>query len=420
MHEGYYSSLLGLRGAPAEAEAVIVARDVLLAGPRPPQHPPTGPSRPTRRTWVSSRRSAAPRTARLCGPAWWPATSMWLPRTTRPTPKRTRRSSLTWPGRGPRGWRPPWGPCWRPWVRTRTSASLWNGCPRRLPACSGSTNTGGRSLGAGRRTWWRSTRWPSGPPGSGHGPRGGGTPPSGGAPSRDGWSTRCSGATSWSGMVRPPGDGRPPGPRRRHGVSGAGLRGGGGDRRRDRVQHRDEWLPGGADRPVVRRPDRGDDGAARRQLRGQQRRRRVGRRAGGRVRGSGGSPVAEQLAVRTDAGRIPCRGRRRGHRGHRYQGAHAPHPRGRRDAGGDLDRGPRRLVALGPGPPGAVDARRRPRRHGVHGRAVRGPRRGRAGDAARGRPPAGGRARLGAEAEQPPDARPQRVRDGGLPGPHAG
>ena len=32
MHEGYYSSLLGLRGAPAEAEAVIVARDVLLAG----------------------------------------------------------------------------------------------------------------------------------------------------------------------------------------------------------------------------------------------------------------------------------------------------------------------------------------------------------------------------------------------------
>lgn len=32
MHEGSYSSLLGLRGAPAEAEAVIVARDLLLAG----------------------------------------------------------------------------------------------------------------------------------------------------------------------------------------------------------------------------------------------------------------------------------------------------------------------------------------------------------------------------------------------------
>jgi dihydroorotase len=32
MHEGYYSSLLGLRGAPAEAEAIIVARDLLLAG----------------------------------------------------------------------------------------------------------------------------------------------------------------------------------------------------------------------------------------------------------------------------------------------------------------------------------------------------------------------------------------------------
>lgn len=32
MHEGHYSSLLGLRGSPAEAESVIVARDLLLAG----------------------------------------------------------------------------------------------------------------------------------------------------------------------------------------------------------------------------------------------------------------------------------------------------------------------------------------------------------------------------------------------------
>jgi dihydroorotase len=32
MHEGQYSALLGLRGAPAEAESVIVARDLLLAG----------------------------------------------------------------------------------------------------------------------------------------------------------------------------------------------------------------------------------------------------------------------------------------------------------------------------------------------------------------------------------------------------
>jgi dihydroorotase len=32
MHEGYWSSFLGLRGAPGEAEAVIVARDLLLAG----------------------------------------------------------------------------------------------------------------------------------------------------------------------------------------------------------------------------------------------------------------------------------------------------------------------------------------------------------------------------------------------------
>lgn len=32
MHEGYASTLLGLRGAPAEAEAAIVSRDLLLAG----------------------------------------------------------------------------------------------------------------------------------------------------------------------------------------------------------------------------------------------------------------------------------------------------------------------------------------------------------------------------------------------------
>jgi dihydroorotase len=32
MHESYWSSSLGLRGAPAEAEAVVVARDLLLAG----------------------------------------------------------------------------------------------------------------------------------------------------------------------------------------------------------------------------------------------------------------------------------------------------------------------------------------------------------------------------------------------------
>jgi dihydroorotase len=32
MHEGYASALLGLRGVPAEAEAVIVSRDLLLAG----------------------------------------------------------------------------------------------------------------------------------------------------------------------------------------------------------------------------------------------------------------------------------------------------------------------------------------------------------------------------------------------------
>jgi dihydroorotase len=32
MHEGYWSSFLGLRGTPAEAEAVIVSRDLLLAG----------------------------------------------------------------------------------------------------------------------------------------------------------------------------------------------------------------------------------------------------------------------------------------------------------------------------------------------------------------------------------------------------
>ena len=36
MHEGYYSTIYGLRGIPAEAEEVMVVRDILLANSRSP------------------------------------------------------------------------------------------------------------------------------------------------------------------------------------------------------------------------------------------------------------------------------------------------------------------------------------------------------------------------------------------------
>ena len=63
----------------------------------------------------------------------------------------------------------------------------------------------------------------------------------------------------------------------------AGVRRGRGDRGRDRLHHRDDRLPGDADRPVVPPADRRDDGPAHRQHRGERRGRRVGADLGGRA-----------------------------------------------------------------------------------------------------------------------------------------
>ena len=66
------------------------------------------------------------------------------------------------------------------------------------------------------------------------------------------------------------------GARGRHGLRGRGVRGAGRRRRRPRRQHQPDRLPGGLHRPVVRRPGRGHDLPAHRQLRAPLRRRPVG------------------------------------------------------------------------------------------------------------------------------------------------
>ena len=71
---------------------------------------------------------------------------------------------------------------------------------------------------------------------------------------------------------------------------------------RDRVQHRDHRLPGGADRPVVPRADRDDDGA-----RDRQRRRQPGRLRVGRAPGAPASSCAScRRWCRTGAPRARC------------------------------------------------------------------------------------------------------------------
>ena len=59
-------------------------------------------------------------------------------------------------------------------------------------------------------------------------------------------------------------------------------------------------LPGGVHRPLLPRPDRGDDGADDRQLRGQRRGRRVGQAAGDRRRRAGAVARVLQLARHRD------------------------------------------------------------------------------------------------------------------------
>ena len=63
----------------------------------------------------------------------------------------------------------------------------------------------------------------------------------------------CTGSSrSRTGRRRGDGSGRTAGPRGRHGLPGLGVRRGGRDVRGGRLQHRDDRLPGGPDRPVLR------------------------------------------------------------------------------------------------------------------------------------------------------------------------
>ena len=69
------------------------------------------------------------------------------------------------------------------------------------------------------------------------------------------------------------------------------------DVRRGGLHHRDDRLPGDADRPVVPPPGRGADRAAHRQHRRQRRGRRVGPDLGRRLRGARPGPAPVELAV---------------------------------------------------------------------------------------------------------------------------
>ena len=75
-----------------------------------------------------------------------------------------------------------------------------------------------------------------------------------------------------------------PRPRGRDGVPGRRDRPAGDVLRRDRLQHRDERVPGSPDRPLLLRPDRRHDGGARRQLRHPRGRGGVGPRPRRRLR----------------------------------------------------------------------------------------------------------------------------------------
>ncbi len=156
-------------------------------------------------------------------------------------------------------------------------------------------------------------------------------------------------------------DERDSGPGRRHLVRRRVGRRPRRDHRRSRVQHEHDRLSGGADRPVLRRPDRHHDGAADRQLRRRRRRRRVRRPEGGRLRHP--RPVAgrQQLALAGHAQRLPDRQRHRRHRRHRHAGADAQAAVGRRDARRHRHGRRRPAGAGGAGARGAADGRHGPR-----------------------------------------------------------
>ena len=175
--------------------------------------------------------------------------------------------------------------------------------------------------------------------------------------------------------------GRHAGARGRHDAARQGVRRLRRVVRRDGVQHRHDRLPGDAHRPVVLRPDRGDDRPAHRQHRRQRRGPGEPPHLGQRLRGP--RAVADRLEL---AGPAEPGGRAEGAGDHRHRGAGHPRAdhaaaRARRDAGGRVHRRgqPGAAARARPGQPG--HDRRRPgadRHHAaaLHGRPA-GRRRGR-------------------------------------------
>ena len=146
---------------------------------------------------------------------------------------------------------------------------------------------------------------------------------------------------------------------------GRGDRAAGHLLRRDRLQHRDERLPGGPDRPVVLGPDRRDDGGARRQLRHPRRGGRVGPRARGRIRRAGLSGALERHRGRGEPRGLPRAARRDRPPWARHAGARAADPERGRHARRGLDRDHGRRGAPPPGPRLAGHDRERSRSLGL-------------------------------------------------------
>ena len=145
MHEGEWSSHLGIPGVPAEAEELMVMRDIALSrftgAPVHFQHlstrgsiamvraarqvglsitaeaathhftSPTRPALPTTRYSRSTRPCARPTTGKRCARAWPTGRSTPLPPTTPPIPPTPKKCPSTRRRRGCSAWRPLW--LWR-------------------------------------------------------------------------------------------------------------------------------------------------------------------------------------------------------------------------------------------------------------------------------------------------------------------
>ena len=193
------------------------------------------------------------------------------------------------------------------------------------------------------------------------------------------------------------------------------------------LQHRPLRLPGGADRPLLRRPDRHHDLPSHRQLRGQPRGRRVGAAPGGGLHRARGLDRGLVVARLGGARPLPRRARDRGDQRDRHPGAHPPPPHPRGQARRRLRDRPRSRVAGRQGARLAVDGRARPGPRGhlrealdlrpAHGGEERGraPRAGAQGDGG-GPPPGrrgpvpGGGLRLRDEAQHPAQPGGRRLR----------